>query len=238
MKKYFKILRWSFLCFSYCLCIQAQNDDKDHSIGLSIGTTIGGPAGNFSEYLEREGFGITTGGSFFGPTTYPVIIGPRASYSLSYQWKQKNGKYLGLDLNLNELAEVAGLNNSGRRVEVGFKSYTIGVDYTFGPGITKLSIGPALMFNNAYSIEFKDFKESKEKIDTSIAFGLKLSALFYLWNKSVTYSKIGISYMISYPVEQGPFPLNDNNDGTDELEETKLNYSHGSVFFSLGIKLF
>ena len=238
MKKYFKIVSWSFLCFSYCLCLQAQNDDKDHSIGLSIGTTFGGPAGNFSEFLEREGFGITTGGSFFGPTTYPVIVGSRASYSLHYQWKQKNGKYLGLDLNLNELGEVAGLNSSGRRVEVGFRNYSISANYTFGPRITKLSIGPALMFNNAYSIEFKDFKESEEKINTSIALGFKLSAIFYLWNKSVTYGKIGFSYLISYPVEQGPFPLKDDNDGPDELEKTKLNYSHGSVFFALGIKLF
>ncbi len=238
MKNYFKIVRLSFLCFSYCLCIQAQSDDNVHSIGFSLGTTIGGPAGNFSKYLEGEGFGITTGGSFFGPITYPVITGPRASYSLSYQWKQKNGKYLGLDLNMNELGEVAGLNNSGRRVEAGFKNYSMGVNYTFGPGITKLSIGPALMFNNAYSIDFKDFEESKEKINTNIALGFKISALFYLWNKSVTYGKIGISYLISYPVEQGPFPLNEDSDGADELEKTKLNYSHGSVFFSVGINLF
>lgn len=238
MKKYFKIARWSFLCFSYCLCIQAQNDDKNHSIGFSLGITVGGPAANFSKYLEREGFGITTNGSWFGPTNYPVKTGPRTSYSANYIWKQKNGKYLGLDLSVNELGEVAGLNNSGRRLEVGFKSYSIGVDYTIGPGITKLSIGPALMFNRAYSIEFKDFKESKEKINTSLALGLKLSALFYLWDKSVTYGKLGFSYLISYPVEQGPFPLNEDNDGADELEKTKLNYSHGSVFFAIGIKLF
>lgn len=228
-----------FICILNCANNYSQSNDLslNHSIGFSIGPTFGGPTNQFSRYLERERFDITSPGFIFGPIKYPVKSGPRGSYSLNYTTNYKNKGELGVELNLSQLGTVAGQNTSGDRIEVGFRSYAIGVNYIFGTSHTKLSIGPVLLFSEAHTIQLENFEDVKENIKTNIVFALKGQALIYFWNTKSTYGNIGVSYLISYPIAQGPFPINSVQGQNKELEAIKLNFSYGSVFFSFGVKL-
>lgn len=228
-----------FTCLLFYLNAYSQINDlsSNHNIGFSLGPTFGGPTNQFSRYLEREGFDITSAGFIFGPTSYPVKSGPRGSYSLKYTSNYKEKGEFGVELSLSELGQVVGQNRSDDGIKVGFRSYTLGIDYTFGTRLTKLSIGPVLMINDMYRIPFGSFDEIKEKISTQIALGLKGQALIYFWNTKSTYGNFGVSYLISYPIEQGPFPLNSVPGEENALDPIKLNFSYGSVFFSFGVKL-
>ena len=228
-----------FICLLFFAQTYSQSNDLsfNHSIGFAIGPTFGGPTNQFSRYLARERFDITSPGFIFGPIKYPVKSGPRASYTLNYTTNYKNKGALGFELNLNQLGTVAGQNIAGDRIEVGFSSYTIGVNYIFGSSHTKLSIGPVLMFSEAHTIQLENFEDVNENIKTNIAFALKGQALIYFWNTKSTYGNIGVSYLISYPIAHGPFPLISGAGQNKELEAIKLNFSYGSVFFSFGVKL-
>jgi hypothetical protein len=225
-----------FVLFILCtiendLCAHIDNANSK-SIGLSIGASFSGPLSQMSKYLETKGYGITSSGFIFGSTNYPVKTGPRSYISLVYAWKVKNEREIEIELNVASLGEIAGLNGSGERIEVGFQSYTLGSNYRFGPRLTKMSIGPTLMFNRSYAIGLEDFNESRDLITTTVALGLKTKLLLYLWNKRNTYGNIGGVYVLSYATEHGPFPTDENR----ELEKINLNFGYGAIFFSLGLK--
>jgi len=236
MKKLPKIFVLICICVM-CAKLKAQtNVDSNQSIGFSAGVTFLGPLNKMSKFLESKGFGITSDGFIFGPTNYPVKTGPRGDFSLAYSFRTQKEKEFEIEFNLVQLGEIAGLNNSGDRLEVGFNSYTFGASYRFGSRLTKLNIGPTLMFNRSYSLDLESFDESKQTIETNLTAGIKFKALLYLWNRDKTYGNIGTSYLFSYAVEHGPFPVDGDSDASDSLPPTKLNFGYGSAFFAFGVK--
>ncbi len=239
MKMNSKILLGSFFCIQLGGFLNAQSsNDFSYSLGISYGHPFIGPMNQMARHLEDNGFGITAPGFIFGPISYPTKSGPRRDLNFSYAWSIQNKKEIEIEFNLVDLGKTMGLNESGQILEFGFESITIGVNYRFGSRLTKLSIGPALMFNKMYAVQIENYRESGKRITSNpFTIGIKSKVLIYLWNRRVTYSNIGLSYLLSYPTEQGPFPLNENSGSQNQLEETKINFAYGSVFFSLGFKI-
>lgn len=235
MKYCTKNLLLSLTCLLLGVILHAQTNNKKRALGTSVGVTFGGPMAQMINHLESNNYDYRSTGGWFGPTSYPVKSGPRGEFSLSYLLFRANNKEFGMSFNYAELGEVAGLTGSGERLEVGFRSYTLGAFYQFGTRLTKLSVGPSLMLNKLYVVETKDFKETNEVIDDKITAGLKGTALIYFWNGKVTYGNIGVSYLLSLPTDYGPFPVQGNSSSV-ELEKTKLNFGYGSVFFDFGVK--
>ncbi|SDR03675.1 hypothetical protein [Flagellimonas zhangzhouensis] len=214
----------------------AQEKDTKHALGASVGITFGGPMSKMVTHLENNNFDYYSNGGWFGPISYPVKSGPRGEFSLSYILMGSNSKDIEFSFTYAELGEVAGSTGQGHRIELGFRNYALGVFYQFGPRLTKFSVGPTLMLNQVYAVEFMDYKESNKIIDDKITAGLKGTALIYFWNRRVTYGNIGISYLLTLPTEHGPFPVNDSENELAELEKTKLNFGYGTVFFAFGVK--
>ena len=224
------VILFSYLFMSNGL---AQTSDSfSRSFGFSAGVTYAGPLSQMSKYLERSGFNATSNGFLFGPRNYPVKTGPRGDFSATYSWKLKNGKTLEIEANIVQLGEVAGLNNRGNSIELGFGAFTLGTNYHFGSRLAKMSIGPTVMFNRAYFVNFDNLNESKESISNSVTMGLKTKLMVFLWNRKRTYGNVSAMYVLSYATEQGPFPTDNNN----ELESTPLNFGYGSVFLAFGVK--
>lgn len=236
MKRCTKNLLLPFTCLLLCHVSQAQTNIKKHALSAAAGITFGGPIAQMVNHLENNNYDYYSSSGWFGTTSYPVKSGPRGEFSLSYLLLKANNKDLIMSFNYAELGEVIGMNGSGQRLEVGFRSYMFGALYQFGPRLTKLSIGPTLMLNKLYVVEKKDFKETNAIIDDKITAGLKGTALIYFWNGKVTYGNIGVSYLLTLPTEHGPFPVERYAEPDGELEKTKLNFGYGSVFFAFGVK--
>lgn len=144
----------------------------------------------------------------------------------------KNENQIEFEFNRSTLGEIAGLNNSGQRVEAGFQSYSFSPNYRFGSKLTKISIGPTLMFNRIYTADFENLGDSKNYFDNDLTFGIKGKLSLYIWNREKSFFNLGLSYLITYNSEIVPFPTS----GSNELKATRLNFSHGSSFFSFGLK--
>ena len=105
MRKLSVLVTTLFICLVFYENTFSQSNDLsfDHSICFSIEPIFGGPTNQFSRYLEREGFDITSAGFIFGPSSYPVKSGPRGSYSLKYTSSYTEKAEFGVELNLSEL---------------------------------------------------------------------------------------------------------------------------------------
>lgn len=232
-------VKYLLVCVIYWLLghvSHAQSNPNKNVISASIGVTFGGPISKMVTHLENNNFDYYSSGGWFGPISYPVKSGPRGEFSITYTSMGSNNKDIGISFNYAQLGEVAGSTGQGQRIELGFRSYTLGAFYQFGPRLSKFSIGPTVMLNQVYTVEFSDYKETNEIIDDKITAGLKGTALIYFWNRRVTYGNIGISYLLTLPSEYGTFPVDDSDDQLAELEKTKLNFGYGTVFFAFGVK--
>ncbi len=105
MRKLSVLVTTLFICLVFYENTFSQSNDLsfDHSICFSIEPIFGGLTNQFSRYLEREGFDITSAGFIFGPSSYPVKSGPRGSYSLKYTSSYTEKAEFGVELNLSEL---------------------------------------------------------------------------------------------------------------------------------------
>jgi hypothetical protein len=71
---------------------------------------------------------------------------------------------------------------------------------------------------------------------SKVSLGIKSGLSTTLWNRRVTYGRLGASYLITYPVKVGPFEA-ENFSGSVSIPEASVGFGHLIVMASFGLKI-
>lgn len=214
---------------------KAQNNTSNKSdIEIMSGFAFGGPLNQMENYLVTQGYNATHAGFFGSDVNYPLKIESGVSISLGYCWGSKDSKKMGLRLGYSNFGNIVGINDSGQRLDIGFRTITTAVFYQFIHRPIQLRIGPTILFNTAY--ENDALNESKKTIDSGFALGIFTELNLYIWNSKRTYGTVNCSYSYCTSNKLGPFTT-DGFNGPGEIPETGINFKHTVASFTFGVHL-
>lgn len=241
MKRTRQILLFSLLVlFTFNTHAQQGQFGKVGGIEIGAGMNFFGPQSQMSKLLDEYGFNDDildwvhkTAEEF--PSYFPMGI----SFSLAYLHNIKPESQIGLDLQYSGFSKVKGYSDLYGDLDIRFSSIYVAPTYTRKVlPYLEIQAGIPLMVNIGRKTSLYD-ENVDESADSYIKFsaGLLAGINFILWDGMDTYGKIGANYILSIPVNMGPYSAYYGFDRNRTIPESKINFNHMNVMFTLGFHL-
>jgi hypothetical protein len=238
MKKHWKLPSVILMLNCIMLSASAQEtlSDKKVKIELGVGINFSGPQQEMGDLMKTHGYDDSSENWFTGDIiTNPNYsnIGLNSHISISYCIAPKS--QLGIMLSRSNFGNVSGYSNTKGSIDFGFKNTSIIPFYTFEPKeVLEIQVGPALMINSANNTTSSGNYASENCTDNSI--GLFTGLNLKLWDRKVTFGKLGANYLLTTNFQIGPYTT-ESSGNSYTFPESKINFSHLNVVFAFGFNL-
>lgn len=206
-------------------------------IEIGAGTNLFGPQNRVANLMDKYGYNVTTQAIFTGedlkhPNTSEA--GLTAQLSVSYPISQKGR--VGALLNITKFDEVIGFSETGGYLFIGFSnSYSVVPLYIYEINkALELQAGPAFSIITVKNTH--DFSNSGEKY-TRFSAGILAGADLHLWNRRVTFGKIGAYYLLNFGNKVGPFTSKGYNTSSS-IPESRISFGYLNLYAAFGVNLF
>jgi hypothetical protein len=167
--------------------------------------------------------------------SYPVYsdVGFNTYVSLCYRIAPKS--QIGLRLNYSGFGEVSGYSTQYGYLDIHLASLSVIPIYSFEfKEVLEIQAGPALMINSSDKTKYGS--ETYNEQYTQHSLGLFTGLNLKIWDRKVTFGKIGMNYLLTKDCDMGPYTSDSNND-SHMIPESTLNFSHLNFVFALGFNL-
>jgi hypothetical protein len=223
------------------LTLNAQEEPVAKKMGLEIkvGFNTLGPAHRMDKLMVENDFDETTSNWLFGGTnTHPShgIMG--VNTQLSFSVSQKPDRNIGIILDYSYLRQVTGYSLVAEWLSVSFSSFSMafpvfGFELSNDQEGIELQAGPMVMINLGKETGTGTYPEKYIRFSP----GLLAGATAKLWERHVTYGKVGLQFMSGLPVKMGPFIAENWFGDSDEIPEARYWFAHVNLVFNLGFHL-
>jgi hypothetical protein len=212
---------------------------KKGALEISVGFNAVGPAREMDKIMVENGFDATTSGNLFGgggsEVEHPYYDKIGFSAQLSYTYRIRPKCQVGLLVNYSTLSEIFGATDDGALLFIRFSNVSIIPVYRYDLAkVLELQAGPALMIN------FGNKTSSTGNIpedDTKVSPGLLCGLSLKIWDRQVTYGKIGAHYLFAAKSKMGPYTTANYVSELSTLPESDIGFGHLIISFSFGFHL-
>jgi hypothetical protein len=219
---------------------QDTKSDKKVKFEFGLGVNCSGPQQQIADLMKKYGYDDTQKVLFKIFTnkdyiTYPNYsdVGFNTYIALSYHVAPAS--QVGIKLNYSAFGQVSGFSSQYGYLDVKLVSLSIIPVYTFGfKKVVELQAGPALMINSADNINLRS--ELTNERYTQHSLGLFTGLNLMIWDRRVTFGKIGMNYLLTTDCKMGPYTA-DSNSNTYQIPESTLNFSYLNIIFAFGFNL-
>ena len=212
--------------------------EKKAQLEVGVGINTFGPAKQMDELMVQYHFDHTTPCLLFCSSDktieHPHYESVGFTSHLSYSQDFKEHRQLGLMLKYTYLREVYGASAEGGYLFVRFSNVSVVPVYTCElDRYWELIAGPALLINsgNKTSSPLADNENY-----TAISPGILLGTNLKVWDRRVTFGKLGIHYLATIKNKMGPYTA-ESFENSAVIPESKIGFSHLDIKFIFGIHL-
>jgi hypothetical protein len=239
MKKHWKsptvILMLGFMMLT--ASAQEIKSNKKMKIEFGIGLNFSGPQLQIGELMKIQGYDDSYRNWFTGDIiTHPIYSGTGFNAHISCFYSLAPRSQIGIMLNHSGFGEVNGYSIALGYLDVRLSNFSLIPLYMYNLNeYLELQAGPALMVNSGdkYSIGLRATNE--QYIDYTL--GLFTGFNLKIWNRSVTFGKIGANYLLTTDSKLGPYTSEAFLRKSHIFPESSINFSHLNIVFAFGFKL-
>jgi len=219
---------------------QETNSDNKLKIGFGIGLNFSGPQQQMGELMKKYDYDDTQKNWFkiFNNKdyiTYPIYSDAGFTAHISGLYPIAPKSQVGIMLNYSAFGEVIGYSNTYGRLDIWLSNLSVIPLYTYElKDCIEIQAGPALMINSGNNVSTGEHTANEKY--TRYSLGLFTGLNLKIWNRKVTFGKIGADYLLTTESEMGPYTSETFN-SSNMVPESKLNFSHGNFTFVFGLKL-
>lgn len=226
--------------FATSLSAQQSQTRRVGSLEFGVGLNFFGPSSQMVDLMEAHGFddNIVDWVLFEEeefPHYFPMGFSLQFAYSRIVDPKSK----WGVLLHYAWFNKVYGHSDVSGHLDVRFTTVDLIPVYMreLIPSL-EMQVGPSLMVNSGRKTSLYNENENESR-DWTVGLSPALYAglTYSIWDGTDTYGKIGASYLLSFPVQMGPFSADYGFGSTQEIPESKIGFSHLNVVFTLGFHL-
>jgi hypothetical protein len=240
MKKHWKLPAFILMlsCMMLTTSAQETKSDKKLKIEFGIGMNFSGPQKHMADLMKKYGYDDTPQIWLYGNGSHPHYSNAGATTYISFRYRIAPRSNLGIMLNYSAFGEVNGYSSNYGRLNVRLSNLAVIPLYTYEcEKILELQVGPGLMINSGDKTCLGI--PTNEKY-TKYSLGLLTGLNFKIWDRSVTFGKIGTSYLFTAGSNLGPYTtstLYQTFIRTFIVPESKINFGHLNIIFVFGFKL-
>jgi len=210
---------------------------KKVKIEIGAGVNVFGPQNRVASLMDRYGYNVTTkswltGEDIKSPSTEEM--GLTAQLSVSYPISLRGR--VGALLNTTRFLEVTGYSATGGYLFIGFSN-----SYSFAPlyiyeinKALELQAGPSL---SIITVKKTSYGGSSGEKYTRLSAGILAGADLLLWNRRVTFGKIGAYYLLNFGNKVGPFTSEGYNTSSS-IPASRVTFGYLNLYAAFGVNLF
>lgn len=228
-------LGFIFINFIPTISAQEVQSNNKGNLEIGIGCNFLGPVNKMEELMIKYQFDATTVNWLFGGTTeHPHYSALGFSAHIAYSRNINTQSSTGIRISYSGLREIYGATENQEYLFIRFSNISIVPFFAYELSKSfELQSGPALMINAGNRTSMSAVNaENYTKISPGLLAGINLK----IWNRRISYGKLGAIYLLTFPNKMGPYSTNSLNT-IKTIPENKIGFSHLNLIFSCGIKL-
>jgi hypothetical protein len=240
MKKHWKLPAVILIvsCMMLTTSAQETKSDKKAKIEFGIGMNFSGPQQHMVDLMKKYGYDDIPQFWLYGNDSHPHYSNAGTSVYISCCYRIAPRSFLGIRLYYSSFGEVNGYSSAYGRLNVRLSNLSVIPIYTYEfEKILELQVGPGLMINSGNKT-FLGIPTDEQY--TTYSLGLLTGLNLKIWDRSVTFGKIGTSYLFTAASNMGPYTTSTPHQTsiyTFIVPESKINFSHLNIVFAFGFKL-
>ncbi len=226
---------WGLIFGNFITSLSAQEiqSNKKGNLEFGIGCNLLGPVHKMEELMIKYQFDATTVNWLFGGTTeHPHYSELGFSGHIAYSRYINIQSSIGIRISYSGLREIYGATENQEYLFIRFSNISIVPFFAYELSKSfELKSGPALMINTGNRTSMSTVNaENYTKISPGLLAGINLK----IWNRRISYGKLGATYFLTFPNKMGPYSTNSLNI-IKSIPESQINFSHLNLIFSIGI---
>jgi hypothetical protein len=232
------ILEISFIRLS--ASAQDLKSESKVKFEFGIGVNCSGPQQQMADLMKKYRYNDTqkfwlkifTNKDYI---SYPIYsdVGFNTYISLCYRIAPKS--QVGLRLNYSGFGQVSGYSTQYGYLDIHLASFSVIPIYTFEVNeVLEIQAGPALMINSGDNKSVGSELNNEQYTQHSL--GLFTGLNLRIWDRQMTFGKIGMNYLLNKDCDMGPYTSDSYND-SHMIPESALNFSHLNFVFAFGLNL-
>jgi len=239
MKKHWKLPTVILMLGCMMLTTSAQEikSNKKLKIEFGMGLNFSGPQQQMGDLMKKYGYDDTQKNWFSKDYDYyPIYYNTGTNIHISFCYRLAQKSKIGMMFNKSNFGEVSGYSSDYGYLDVRFKNVSVIPLYTYDlKEYLEIQVGPGLMINsgNKYITGSPATNEQYSNFSLGLFTGLNLK----IWDRSVTFGKIGMDYLLTADCKMGPYTSEAFWSKSHILPESTFNFSHLNFVFVFGFKL-
>jgi len=228
-------------CLMLSASAQDTKTDNKLKIEFGIGMNFSGPQQQMADLMKKYRYADTrkiwlkifkNSKDFI---EYPIYSNAGFTTHIAFSYPIAKRSELGFMLNYSGFGEVNGYSSVYGYLDVHLSSLSLMPLYSYElKDYLEIQAGPAVMINSCD--KYKSGSPASNEQYTNYSIGLLTALNLKIWDRSVTFGKIGMNYLLTSDTEMGPYTSDAFSD-SHLIPESTFNFSHLNFVFVFGFKL-